>query len=67
MDAFQLDLAVKFCDKARGLEPNCVQVLDTLGPLLLETGDSDRALDISSHCVWVWSVCVGGGVGGSLC
>ncbi len=79
MDAFQLDLAVKFCDKARGLEPNCVRVLDTLGPLLLETGDSDRALDISSHCVcgvWVW-VCVGASVwcvcgvgvggGGSLC
>ncbi|XP_064387108.1 uncharacterized protein LOC135335514 [Halichondria panicea] len=45
MDAFQLELAVKFCDKALGLEPDCVRVLDTLGPLLLETGEADRALD----------------------
>ncbi len=59
MDAFQLELAVKFCDKALGLEPDCVRVLDTLGPLLLETGEADRALDISSHCVGWVGVCVG--------
>lgn len=47
IDSFQLDLACKFCEKAQQIEPNNVHVLDTLGPLLLEIGDTDKAIDIS--------------------
>ena len=47
IDSFQLELACKFCEKALQIEPNNVHVLDTLGPLLLEIGDTDKAIDIS--------------------
>lgn len=49
IDSFQLELACKFCDKALQIDPDSVRVLDTLGPLLLETGDMERAIDISSQ------------------
>ena len=48
MDSFQLELACKFCERALEIDPNSVRVLDTLGPLLLETGETDRAIEISS-------------------
>ena len=60
MDSFQLELACKFCERALEIDPSSVRVLDTLGPLLLETGETDRAIEISSlcQCVGREGVCV---------
>lgn len=47
MDSFQIDMAVKFCERALQMEPNNLYVLDTMAPLLLEAGEPDRAFDVS--------------------
>ena len=47
MDSFQVELACKFAERALELEPDNILVLDTLAPLLLETGLTDRAVQIS--------------------
>jgi len=51
VDSFQLELAVKFCERALELEPENVKVLDTLAPLLLETGDTEHAQEVRSQSV----------------
>lgn len=53
IDSFQLELACKFCEKALQIDPKNVHVLDTLGPLLLEIGDTDKAIDISFIVIYV--------------
>ena len=45
-------MAVKFCEHALQLEPTNLHVLDTMAPLLLETGETDRALEVSVG--WLW-------------
>ena len=49
MDSFQYELACKFCERALEYEPDNVCVLDTYAPLLLETGNTNKAVEISSH------------------
>lgn len=48
LDCFQVEMAVKFCERALKLEPDNLEVIDTLAPLLLEAGDGDRAFEVSS-------------------
>ncbi len=49
LDSFQLDLAIQFCERALEMEPSNVAVLDTLAPLLLEAGDTERAFEVISY------------------
>jgi Tfp pilus assembly protein PilF len=46
LDSFEIDMALKFCERALQLEPNNLYVLDTMAPLLLEAGESDRAFEV---------------------
>ena len=48
VDSFQVDLACKFGERALELEPDNTLVLDILAPLLLEAGQTERAVDIIS-------------------
>lgn len=43
LDNFNFDLAVKFCEKAREIEPDNVEVLEVAGAVYLETGETDKA------------------------
>lgn len=47
LDSFELDMAVKFCERALQLEPDNLSVLDTMAPLLLEAGEMDKAYEVS--------------------
>ena len=47
MDSFQVDLAVKFCERALELEPSNVYVLNTMATVLLEAGDTDKAFEVT--------------------
>ena len=49
MDSFDYELAHKFCKRALELEPDNVQVLETLGNLLAEQGDVEGAKKISFY------------------
>lgn len=43
-----MELACKFGERALEMEPGNSLVLDTVAPLLLETGNTDKAIEISS-------------------
>ena len=43
-----MELACKFGERALELEPGNRLVMDTVAPLLLETGNTDKAIEISS-------------------
>jgi len=47
LDSLQVELACKFYERALSIEPDNITVLDSLGALLLETGGSDKAIEIS--------------------
>ena len=47
LDNFNFDLAVKFCEKALGIEPDNVEVLEVAGAVYLETGETDKAKTVS--------------------
>ena len=47
LDNFNFDLAVKFCEKAREIEPDNVEVLEVAGAVYLETGETDKAKTVS--------------------
>lgn len=47
VDSVQMELACKFAERALAIEPDSSRVLDTLAPLLMETGEIDRAVEIS--------------------
>ena len=42
-----MELACKFGERALELEPGNILVMDTVAPLLLETGNTDKAIEIS--------------------
>lgn len=48
MDSCQPEQALRWCERAQQLYPNNVHVLEVMGPLLLDMGDTDKAIDISS-------------------
>ncbi len=47
MDTFNYELAHKFCKRALELDPDNIAVLETLGNLLAEQGDTEGAMKIS--------------------
>ena len=51
LDSFQVDMAIRFCERALQLEPANLYILDTLAPLLLEAGDSDRAFQVNKQTI----------------
>ena len=48
LDSFQYEEAVDLCVCAVELEPDSVQVLEEVGPVLLELGHTDKALKVSN-------------------
>lgn len=59
MDSCQPEEALRWCERAQQLYPNNVQVLEVMGPLLLDMGHTDRAIDISSTRVMRVGGCPG--------
>ena len=51
VDSFQLELACKFCQRAVASDPDDVRPLDMMAPLLLELGETDKAIEISFMCI----------------
>ena len=49
LDSFQYEEAAELCMRTVEREPDSVQVLEEVGPVLLELGHTDRALKVSSH------------------
>ena len=47
LDAFQYEMAVKFGLRAVEREPSAAHVLEGVGPVLLELGRTDEALEVS--------------------
>ena len=48
MDSFQYEVAVSLCERALEMDPRGMAVLETAGPLFLEAGLTDKALEISN-------------------
>lgn len=48
LDSCQLELALGWCERAHQLDPSSVRVLEAMGPLLLDLGYTDRAIQIST-------------------
>ena len=48
LDSCQPELALGWCEQALQLEPSSVRVLEAMGPLLLDLGYTDRAIEISA-------------------
>ena len=48
MDSCQPEQALRWCERAQQLYPDNLQVLEIMGPLLLDMGHTDRAIDIST-------------------
>lgn len=47
LDAFQYEMAVRFGLRAVQREPNAAHVLEEVGPVLLELGHTEEALEVS--------------------
>lgn len=47
LDNFNYELAIKFCERALGIEPDNLEVLEMAGSVYLETGDMDKAKSVS--------------------
>ena len=47
LDNFNHELAIKFCERALGIEPDNLEVLEMAGSVYLETGDMDKAKSVS--------------------
>ena len=47
IDSFEFDLAQKFCLRALESEPDNLRAIETYGNLLMETGDLDKAKQVS--------------------
>ena len=48
MDSCQPEQALRWCERAQQLYPDNVRVLEIMGPLLLDMGHTERAIDIST-------------------
>ena len=47
MDSFQYELAAELCLRAVELEPDSAHVMEEVGPILLELGHTDKALEVA--------------------
>lgn len=50
VDCFQYEEAVKCCEEALQRDPHNAALLETLGSLLLELGNAEKAYEISYSC-----------------
>ena len=48
LDSFRYEEAVELCVRAVEQEPDSIRVLEEVGPVLLELGHVDRALEVGS-------------------
>ena len=53
MDSFQVDLALKFCERALQLEPENIHVMNTMATVLLEAGETDKAFEVHYYIAWL--------------
>ncbi|XP_058940486.2 uncharacterized protein [Pocillopora verrucosa] len=51
LDNFNYELAIKFCERALGIEPDNLEVLEMAGSVYLETGDMDKAKSCFENAV----------------
>eukprot|EP01135_Chromosphaera_perkinsii_P006854 Nk52_evm9s621 gene=Nk52_evmTU9s621 len=51
IEKFDMEVAAKFCKKALAMEPDNLRVLDTAGPILMEIGDFDTAVNCFEHAI----------------